>query len=118
MSGRGRGSERTSAASVVVHHRYPAFLSKDPSDNRIDVNGNGTIFSSPVTASTTMAASADSTALRAGYMYPLAAYLNFFPGGIQYPCCHLDGTAEDVTGEEAAAALDSSDPENNFRSHS
>ena len=100
------------------HHQGQRRKSLSSSSVGIDVNGNGTIFSSPVTASTTMAASADSTALRAGYMYPLAAYLNFFPGGIQYPCCHLDGTAEDATGEEAAAALDSSDPENNFRSHS
>ena len=49
--------------------------------------------------------SAASAALSIGYTYPLAAYLNFCLGGIQYPCCPLDGTAEAaVEAEDADAA--------------
>ena len=84
-----------------------------------NVNGNCAVFLSPATSCTTVSnVAAASAALRDRYMYPLAAYLNFFPGGIQYPCCTLDGITEAAAEVEAAAALVSSDIEKMFRSHS
>ena len=64
------------------------------------------------------AALAAFAALRVGYTYPLAAYLIFFPGGIQYLRCPIDSTAEAAAEAEAAAALASSDLDNNSRYHS
>ena len=40
------------------------------------------------------------------------------PGGIRYPHCPLDGTTEAAVEAEAAATLDSSDLEKNFKSNS
>ena len=52
-----------------------------------------------------------------GYMYPLATYLHFCPGGILYPCCPIDNTMEVVAEAEATIALASSYLEKKFRSH-
>ena len=40
------------------------------------------------------------------------------PGGVRYPRCPIDGTAEAESEAEAAAASASSDLEKKFRSHS
>ena len=56
--------------------------------------------------------------LRVRYTYPLAAYLNFFPGGIRFPRCLFDGTTEAEAEAEAVVALASSDLEKKYRSHS
>ena len=63
-------------------------------------------MSSPAVKYLSVVALAD---LRVGYTYPLAAYLNFFPGEIQYPRCPLDGNAEAVAEVEALVDLASSD---------
>ena len=77
----------------------------------IGVDVDSTVVSSPASPSTAAAALTASAALRVGYMYPLAAYLKFFLGGIQYPPCPLDSTAE------AAATSASSGLEKKSRSH-
>ena len=88
------------------HHQVQSHRS--PSSSGVDV------VSSPAAASPAAAASA---ALRVGYTHPLVVYLKFFPGGIRYTQCTLDGTAEAATEAEAAAASASSDLEKKFRPH-
>ena len=83
------------------------------------VGGSGAIVSSPAAAYIVAAAL---TALHNRYIYPLEAYLNFCLGGIGYPCCPIDSTAEAASEAEAVteaeATLASSDIEKKFRSHS
>ena len=98
-----------------MSRHHPGQRRRSPSSSGVDVDVDGAVVSSSAVASTAAAASA---ALRVGYMYPPAAYLNFCPGGgIRYPRCPLDGTAEAATVTEAAAASASSDLEKKFRSH-
>ena len=57
-------------------------------------------------------------ALHVGYTFNLERYLEFCLGGIRYPRCPLDVTAEAAAEAEAAVALASSDIEKKSRSHS
>ena len=80
-------------------HRSPLF-------SRVGVSGDSAVVFSPAAVSIAAEVSA---ALRIRYTYPLAEYLNFFLGGIQYTRCPLDGTAEATAEAEAADASDASD---------
>ena len=87
------------------HHqgrrRQPPLSSGVGGDGDGDGDSDVVVVSSPAVASTAAAAL---TVLHVRYTHPLAVYLNFFPGGIQYPRCPLDCTAEAAEEAEAAAA--------------
>ena len=95
------------------HHRGQR--RRFPLSSSVGVDGDSAVVSSPLAVYTAAEAL---VALRVGYMCTLAVYLNFSPGGIQYPHCPLDGTSEAAAEAEAAAASASSDLEKKFRSHS
>ena len=95
------------------HHRGQRRQSL--SSSSISVEVDGAVISSPTAAYTADAALA---ALCVGYMYLLAAYLELYLGGIQYPSCPLNNTTEAAAEAEAAASLASSDLVKKFRCNS
>ena len=96
-----------------MNHRGQRLLS--PSLSGVGVDVDGTVVSSPILDYTADAASA---ALRVGYTYPLAAYLYFCLGRIQYPFYNINSTAEAAEEAEVVASLASSDIGKKFRCNS